>query len=115
MSERNVGRIKTDLREETQTKVMRSENMSRTERTERTTMVVRLHPGQHQKISARSQEVRGVPVSLSHMLLFQPSSSSVRWEGNIHHENQSRPICALEISFSSVPRDIDIKLIPDIQ
>ena len=71
MSERNVGRIKTGLREETQTRtggeVARSESMSRSERT---TMVVRLHPGQHQKISATSQQVRGTPVCTSHNVVI---------------------------------------------
>lgn len=65
-------------------------------------MVVRLHPGQHQKISTNSQNKAGL--------------SSVKWTGVIHHGNQNKKICGLEISFSSdVPQDIDIKLVPDIQ
>ena len=40
--------------------------------------------------------------------------SCVKWTGDVLHRNQTKPICGLEISFLSVPQDIDIKLIPDI-
>jgi len=70
---------------------------------ERSTMVVRLHPGHLQKISSK-QECK--PVN---------GSSCVKWTGDVHQGNKKKPICGLEITFSSVPQDVDIKLIPDIQ
>ena len=50
---------------------------------------------------------------INHQVLA--GASSVMWTGDVLHRNQTKPICGLEISFVSVPRDIDIKLIPDIQ
>lgn len=34
------------------------------------------------------------------------------WVGDVQDNNTTQSICGLEISFSSVPQDIDIKLIP---
>lgn len=34
------------------------------------------------------------------------------WLGDVQYQDNPASICGLEISFSSVPQDIDIKLIP---
>ena len=38
--------------------------------------------------------------------------STQTWLGDVQYEDNRASICGLEISFSSVPQDIDIKLIP---
>ena len=38
--------------------------------------------------------------------------NSQSWQGDVQYDNNPSSICGLEISFSSVPQDIDIKLIP---
>merc|ERR1739844_457921 len=38
--------------------------------------------------------------------------STRTWLGDVQYEDNPASICGLEISFSSVPQDIDIKLIP---
>jgi len=38
--------------------------------------------------------------------------SSRTWLGDVQYQDNPASICGLEISFSSVPQDIDIKLIP---
>lgn len=69
------------------------------DKTVKTTMVVRLHPGQSRRLSAfldhKDGEVNGKS-----------------WLGDVQYDNNPSSICGLEISFSSVPQDIDIKLIP---
>jgi len=68
----------------------------------KTTMVVRLHPGQSRRLSAYmdQQDQEGCDVT------------SRTWVGDVQDNNTTASICGLEISFSSVPQDIDIKLIP---
>jgi len=63
----------------------------------RTTMVVRLHPGQTNRLSAYVED--------------QDSPSGRSWLAEVQPGDTSS-ICGLEISFSSVPQDIDIKVIP---
>ena len=51
------------------------------------------------------------------ILIFKGSSgeelNSCSWSGDVlHSDNPRHSICGLEISFSSVPQDINIKLIP---
>ena len=41
--------------------------------------------------------------------------NSRSWSGDVQYDNNPSSICGLEISFSSVPQDIDIKLIPGNQ
>jgi hypothetical protein len=67
----------------------------------RTTMMIRLHPGKTNKLSAylESQEKPG-----SRTWLTEAESGEVE-----------DALCGLEISFSSVPQDIDIKLLPPDQ
>jgi len=68
----------------------------------KTTMVVRLHPGQSRRVSAYmdKQDQKGEELSTQ------------TWLGDVQYEDNRASICGLEISFSSVPQDIDIKLIP---
>jgi len=68
----------------------------------KTTMVVRLHPGQSRRLSAYmdQQGQEGCDVTRR------------SWVGDVQDNNTTQSICGLEISFSSVPQDIDIKLIP---
>merc|ERR1712223_1360475 len=63
----------------------------------RTTMVVRLHPGQTNRLSAYVED--------------QDSPSRRSWLAEVQ-PGDTASICGLEISFSSVPQDIDIKVIP---
>ena len=60
----------------------------------RTTMVVKLHPGQTKRLSAYLED------------------DEKRTEISNLEEEVRQSICGLEISFSSLPQDIDIKLIP---
>jgi len=65
----------------------------------RTTMVVRLHPGQTNRLSAYVED--------------QDSPSGRSWLAEVQPGGDTSSICGLEISFSSVPQeDIDIKVIP---
>jgi len=68
----------------------------------KTTMVVRLHPGQSRRLSAYmdQQDQKGEELSTR------------TWLGDVQYQDNPASICGLEISFSSVPQDIDIKLIP---
>ena len=51
-----------------------------------------------------------------YLLQTESSVSSKCWQGDIESEpGNSNSVCGLEISFSSVPQDIDIKLIPGNQ
>lgn len=71
-----------------------------TSSTVRTTMVVRLTPGESRRLSA---------------FLDQKSDreeSVQSWLGDVQSEDNPSSVCGLEISFSSIPQDIDIKLIP---
>merc|ERR1712113_355055 len=69
----------------------------------RTTMVVRLHPGQSKRLSAFLDSKEELEIN------------SRSWAGDVQYDNNPSSICGLEISFSSVPQDIDIKLIPGNQ
>jgi len=69
----------------------------------RTTMVVRLHPGQSKRLSAFLDSKEELEIN------------SRSWSGDVQYDNNPSSICGLEISFSSVPQDIDIKLIPGNQ
>merc|ERR1712106_1092766 len=68
----------------------------------KTTMVVRLHPGQSRRLSAYmdQQDQKGEELNTR------------TWLGDVQYQDNPASICGLEISFSSVPQDIDIKLIP---
>jgi len=66
----------------------------------RTTMIIRLHPGQSKRLSAYLEQQLGDP------------ADSLHCARDIPYEDTPGSICGLEISFSSVPQDIDIKLIP---
>lgn len=61
-------------------------------------MVVRLHPGQTNRLSAYLEDTD------------KPSSRT--WLAEVQAGDSLSSICGLEISFSSVPQDIDIKVIP---
>jgi len=63
----------------------------------RTTMVVRLHPGQANRLSAYLED-QGAPGTRRWLAEMQPGDAS--------------SILGLEISFTSVPQDIDIKVLP---
>jgi len=67
----------------------------------RTTMMIRLHPGRTNKLSA--------------YLESQEKPGSRTWLTEALTEEVKDALCGLEISFSSVPQDIDIKLLPPTQ
>jgi len=67
----------------------------------RTTMMIRLHPGKTNKLSA--------------YLEHQDKPGSRTWLTEAETEEVEDALCGLEISFSSVPQDIDIKLLPPTQ
>lgn len=83
----------------------------------RTTMVVRLHPGQTNRLSAYVEDQVTKEKNLilcqkpSDISLCQDSPSGRSWLAEVQPGDTSS-ICGLEISFSSVPHDIDIKVIP---
>jgi hypothetical protein len=64
----------------------------------RTKMVVRLHPGQANRLSAYVED--------------QDKPSGRTWLADVQAGEAADSICGLEISFSSVPQDIDVKVIP---
>eukprot|EP00092_Neocalanus_flemingeri_P026007 GFUD01028187.1.p1 GENE.GFUD01028187.1~~GFUD01028187.1.p1 ORF type:complete len:1141 (+),score=331.65 GFUD01028187.1:274-3696(+) len=68
----------------------------------KTTMVVRLHPGQTRKLS-NMEEQEGDQT--------KQQNNSVGWLTEVQAEDDPSSVCGLEISFKSVPQDIDIKLI----
>merc|ERR1711971_701435 len=67
----------------------------------RTTMMIRLHPGRTNKLSAYLEN--------------QEKPGSRTWLTEALTEEVEDALCGLEISFSSVPQDIDIKLLPPSQ
>jgi len=67
----------------------------------RTTMMIRLHPGKTNKLSAYLEN--------------QDKPGSRTWLTEAETEEVEDALCGLEISFSSVPQDIDIKLLPPTQ
>lgn len=67
----------------------------------RSTMVIRLHPGGTNKLSAYLEN--------------QEKPGSRTWLTEAQTEEVEDALCGLEISFSSVPQDIDIKLLPPTQ
>jgi len=69
----------------------------------KTTMVVRLHPGQNRKLS--TMEDQEAPAQ------HQSVETSRGWVAEVQAEDDPSSVCGLEISFKSVPQDIDIKLI----
>lgn len=71
----------------------------------KTTMVVRLHPGQNRKLSTMEDQEEA-PGDQSEQL-----KSSCGWLAEVQAEDDPSSVCGLEISFKSVPQDIDIKLI----
>ena len=129
----------------------------------RTTMVVRLHPGQSKRLSAfldskvicnlnptqyslwcitnylnfyfvysirhqnslqnkmelvsiwKNSHCSGKLFIKSHFRQEELEINSRSWSGDVQYDNNPSSICGLEISFSSVPQDIDIKLIPGNQ
>ena len=86
-------------------------------------MVVRLHPGQNRKLSTmEDQEVLYTIVSSVYHLknkIVQGApgeqsgqmNNSCGWLAEVQAEDDPSSVCGLEISFKSVPQDIDIKLI----
>jgi len=68
-------------------------------------MVVRLHPGQTRKLSTMGEQ-EGVPIEQT-----KQDKNSVGWLAEVQTEDDPSSVCGLEISFKSVPQDIDIKLI----
>lgn len=71
----------------------------------KTTMVVRLHPGQNRKMSTLEDQEEA-PGDQSDQL-----KNSCGWLAEVQAEDDPSSVCGLEISFKSVPQDIDIKLI----
>jgi len=71
----------------------------------KTTMVVRLHPGQTRKLSTM-EEQEASPGEQTKL-----EKNSVGWLAEVQAEDDPSSVCGLEISFKSVPQDIDIKLI----
>merc|ERR1719225_2569835 len=67
----------------------------------RTTMVIRLHPGKTNKLAAYLEN--------------QEKPGSRTWLTEADTGEVEDALCGLEISFSSVPQDIDIKLLPPSQ
>merc|ERR1719385_162143 len=67
----------------------------------RTTMMIRLHPGRTNKLSAYLEN--------------QEKPGSRTWLTKAQTEEAEDALCGLEISFSSVPQDIDIKLLSPTQ
>lgn len=76
----------------------------------KTTMVVRLHPGQTRKLSALSSDNSDQTGGQA-----GKKKDSLGWVGEVQAENDPASSCGLEISFQSVPQDIDIKIITDSQ
>merc|ERR1712083_808189 len=66
-------------------------------------MVVRLHPGQNRKLSTMEDQEAPPP--------HQSEDNSCGWVAEVQDEDDPASVCGLEISFKSVPQDIDIKLI----
>merc|ERR1712013_330064 len=64
----------------------------------RTTMVIQLHPGKTKKLSAYLEN--------------HENPGSRTWLTEAETGNLDDAICGLEISFASVPHDIDIKVLP---
>ena len=50
----------------------------------------------------------------THCAVLQRDAQQTRWQGSVHHTDSAIAVCGLEISFSSVPQDVDIKLIPNL-
>jgi len=67
----------------------------------RTRMVVRLHPGQEHRISAYLED--------------QDACAGRTWVHGSHTCDSLSSILGLEISFSAMPQDIDIQIIPGTQ
>eukprot|EP00091_Calanus_sinicus_P003741 TRINITY_DN13919_c0_g1_i1.p1 TRINITY_DN13919_c0_g1~~TRINITY_DN13919_c0_g1_i1.p1 ORF type:complete len:131 (+),score=10.50 TRINITY_DN13919_c0_g1_i1:142-534(+) len=68
-------------------------------------MVVRLHPGQNRKLSTMEDQEEA-PGDQSEQM-----KNSCGWLAEVQAEDDPSSVCGLEISFKSVPQDIDIKLI----
>jgi len=64
-------------------------------------MMIRLHPGKTNKLSAYLEN--------------QDKPGSRTWLTEADTGEGEDALCGLEISFSSVPQDIDIKLLPPSQ
>jgi len=71
----------------------------------KTTMVVRLHPGQNRKLSTMEDQEGAQKEDM------EEPNSSCGWLAEVQAEDDPSSVCGLEISFKSVPQDIDIKLI----
>jgi len=69
----------------------------------KTTMVVRLHPGQNRKLSTMEDQEAPPP--------HQSEDNTRGWVAEVQDDDDPSSVCGLEISFKSVPQDIDIKLI----
>ena len=65
-------------------------------------MIVKLHPGDEKRLSAYLEGQQN----------GDSSNVQLRDSPGSNKDDIRRSICGLEISFTSVPQDIDIKLIP---
>ena len=83
----------------------------------RTTMMIRLHPGRTNKLSAylENQVILQMLYQTKALLSFQEKPGSRTWLTEAQTEEAEDALCGLEISFSSVPQDIDIKLLSPTQ
>jgi len=88
----------------------------------KTTMTVRLQPGQTRKLSPLPSESCAVEkesdpvcdkVECDETEAKPEKKDSVGWRAELEAEEDPATSCGLEISFESVPQDIDIKLIAD--
>jgi len=66
----------------------------------KTTMVVRLHPGQSRRLSTCLDKEESEEQSVTRRAWLE-----------VENENTAQSVCGLEISFQSVPQAIDIRLL----
>ena len=76
--------------------------------------MIRLHPGRKNKLSAYLEN-QVILHELYQIQAFQEKPGSRTWLTEAQTGEVEDALCGLEISFSSVPQDIDIKLLPPAQ
>ena len=82
-------------------------------------MVVRLHPGQSKQLATMLQQKVNRRTLCHKVILehFQTTTGVVEGKNLVHFSAKDEmckspgSICGLEISFSSLPQDVDVKLI----